>query len=101
MGFPNLIRRVIGLGPLFIAAGFLLLGAPAWAVERVALVIGNTAYAESPLRNPINDARAMNQALVHLGFDVVLLTDGDQRAMQRAIGQFSRKLRGAKVALVY
>lgn len=74
---------------------------PAGAAERVALVIGNAAYPGNPLRNPVNDARAMGQALGRLGFDVVQLTDGDQKTMQRNIGQFSRKLRGAKVALVY
>ena len=87
--------------PVMVAVAVLGAGVPALAAERVALVIGNTAYPDNPLRNPINDARAMNRALTHLGFDVVLLTDGDQRAMQRSIGQFSRKLRGAKVALVY
>ena len=87
--------------PVMVAVAVLGTGVPALAAERVALVIGNTAYTDSPLRNPINDARAMNRALTHLGFDVVLLTDGDQRSMQRSIGQFSRKLRGAKVALVY
>ncbi len=101
MGFRGSVLGLIRLAPLLVAVGVMMIALPTWAVERVALVIGNTNYTDSPLRNPINDARAMNQALVHLGFDVVLLTDGDQRSMQRAIGQFSRKLRGAKVALVY
>ena len=92
-----MIRFTLRLLPVVM----LLLAGPSLAAERVALVIGNTAYHDSPLRNPINDARAMNLALTHLGFDVVLLTDGDQRAMQRAIGQFGRKLRGAKEALIY
>ena len=101
MSLLGSIRRPLRLASWLAAVVLLAAALPAAAAERVALVIGNTNYADSPLRNPINDARAMNLSLTHLGFDVVLLTDGDQRAMQRAIGQFSRKLRGAKVALVY
>ena len=89
------------LMPVLIAGLLLLAALPALAAERVALVIGNAAYPANLLRNPVNDARAMGQALGRLGFEVVLLTDGDQKTMQRTIGQFSRKLRGAKVALVY
>src|SRR6266487_3790126 len=39
--------------------------------RRVALVIGNSAYTNSPLRNPVNDARAMARTLKGLGFDVI------------------------------
>jgi hypothetical protein len=40
----------------------LLLPFPAFA-QRVALVIGNAAYADRPLRNPVNDAQLMQAAL--------------------------------------
>ena len=40
---------------------------------RVALVIGNGAYKDSPLKNPPNDARAMAAALKDLGFKVELV----------------------------
>src|SRR5579863_2432413 len=36
--------------------------------RRVALVIGNAAYAQSPLRNPANDARSMKNTLEADGF---------------------------------
>ena len=94
----NAIRR---LGWL---VAVLVLTLAAWgaeASERVALVLGNAAYPGNMLRNPVNDAKAMAAALTKDGFEVILLTDGDQKTMQRTIGQFSRKLRGAKVALVY
>ncbi len=39
--------------------------------QRVALVIGNGAYRSSPLRNPVNDAMAMEKALKGLGFEVM------------------------------
>jgi formylglycine-generating enzyme required for sulfatase activity len=41
---------------------------PAHAERRVALIIGNSAYAESPLKNPVNDARDMREQLQRLGF---------------------------------
>ena len=38
---------------------------------RQALVIGNAAYAEGALKNPVNDARAMDVKLTALGFKVM------------------------------
>ncbi len=51
---------------------------------RVALVIGNSAYADSPLANPANDARLMAETLRGLGFDVIERTDADQKEMMTA-----------------
>ena len=45
---------------------------------RHALVVGNAAYAEAPLRNPVNDARAMAAMLERLGFRVTTLLDADR-----------------------
>ena len=52
---------------------FLLLGS-SFAQQketRVALVIGNSTYKTSPLRNPVNDSRDMAAKLRALGFTVV------------------------------
>ena len=58
--------------------------------KRVALVIGNAGYAApADLKNPINDARDMAAALRGLGFDVILQTDADLKALQRAARDFS------------
>ena len=38
---------------------------------RVALVIGNASYKREPLRNPVNDAKAMTIKLRSLGFEVI------------------------------
>ena len=61
---------------------------------RLALVIGNSAYAASmgQLPNPANDAGAMSQALGALGFQVTLLRNADQKSMRRAISDFGRRL---------
>jgi hypothetical protein len=70
--------------------------------RRVALVIGNAGYAApADLKNPSKDARDIAQALRGLGFDVVLQTDADLRAMQRAVREFGAKLRPDGVALFY
>ncbi|HFB64127.1 MAG TPA: hypothetical protein ENJ60_01180 [Aeromonadales bacterium] len=60
--------------------------------NRVALVIGNSRYAEAPLANPVNDAKAMSAQLTRLGFDVILRTNSNKRSMIEAIGEFGVKL---------
>lgn len=53
---------------------------------RVALVIGNGAYAAATrLPNPPNDARAMSQTLRSQGFTVIEIVDGTRLQMQGAI----------------
>lgn len=71
------------------------------AERRIALVIGNGKYAEAPLRNPVNDARAMAAALRELDFEVALLENADRHAMQRASLEFGRKLKDDVVGLFY
>ncbi|TDK51049.1 caspase family protein [Antarcticimicrobium luteum] len=66
------------------------------AEERLALVIGNSAYGTvTALENPVNDARLIATALERLGFDVTLISDASQIAMKRGIAQFGRELREA------
>jgi len=70
--------------------------------RRVALVVGNGAYAHgAALANPVNDARAMSAKLERLGFDVISLENADQKRMEHAIGQFSAKLGPDAVSLFY
>ena len=61
--------------------------------KRLALVIGNSDYKDSPLRNPINDANDMASVLKDLNFEVMLHTDADRREMGRAIRDFGSKLK--------
>ena len=46
--------------------------AGALAAERVALLIGNNQYATTPLRNAVNDAKDLGEALKELGFKVIV-----------------------------
>ncbi len=57
----------------------------AQAESRIALVIGNGSYSNSPLVNPSNDASLIAGTLGDLGFEVNVLIDGDQRAMKMAV----------------
>lgn len=58
------------------------------AQTRLALVIGNNAYRQSPLLNPVNDARAMAKLLGDAGFAVTALVDAGREALQAGVGQF-------------
>ncbi len=71
------------------------------AEQKIALVIGNSAYPSAALRNPVNDAKAMAAKLSGLGFEVILRTDASQRDMTRAVSQFGQKLRGGSIGLFY
>ena len=68
---------------------------------RTALVIGNAEYRVGPLKNPVNDARAMQQTLERVGFDVIVVKNGNQKQMKRAIDEFGRKIRNGGVGLFY
>ncbi len=75
---------------------------PVWATERVALVIGNSAYTAVPrLNNPGNDAHDLAIRLRMLGFSVEEAYDLDERGMRRSLQTFARSTDGAEVALVF
>ncbi|MGR9052380.1 MAG: caspase family protein [Gammaproteobacteria bacterium] len=84
---------------------FLLLSATApqqaLAEKRIALVIGNSAYRDSPLTNPVNDAKDMSEALKEDGFEVSTFTDIDRKQMRDAIRDFGEGLRKADTGLFY
>ena len=69
--------------------------------ERHALVIGNSAYRDAPLRNPVNDARAMATALRDLNFAVTSLLDADRQQMYEAVEAFKAILRQGDVGMFY
>lgn len=66
---------------------------------RCALVIGNDAYAQSPLRNPVADARAMDKLLREAGFTVQLETDAGLQAMGAAIDRFGAAARSSETEM--
>lgn len=79
----------------------LIPGAHAEPNNRLALVVGNSAYHVGPLKNPANDARDMAQKLRQLGFDVVVLQDVGFKRMVDAFQDFARRAPDYDVRLVY
>ncbi len=69
--------------------------------QRVALVIGNSAYKNAPLRNPANDATDISHALRRLGFQVTVLRNANQRKMKTSIRKFGKQLSKGGVGLFY
>jgi uncharacterized caspase-like protein len=87
-----------------LAAAVLVLAVPAAArdLRGVALVIGEGSYTGlRPLDNPGNDARAMDDLLDGLGFDVSRVLDGDRTRLEGRIDRFVEDAADADVALIY
>ena len=80
------MRTILALALLLLATG------EALAEQRIALVIGNSAYADSPLANPANDARLMASLLRQHGFEVIEKRDAGRREMGRAVKAFGERL---------
>lgn len=85
------------------------LAQPVHAQEKMALLIGNSAYPGSPNRpnawshlpNPVNDVSLVKGSLKEIGFDVTVVPNGDWKTLNAAIENFARRSGGAKVVLFY
>ncbi|QPF82776.1 caspase family protein [Bradyrhizobium genosp. L] len=90
---------------LIVPAVIFLSNGPALAENRLALVIGQSAYKSVPaLPNPANDARAMSEMLTNAGFTVTSASDLSQDEMRTRISDFAAEVaaKGADaVALVF
>ena len=70
--------------------------------KRLALLIGNSDYIYGgTLSNPVNDVRAMAEALQKVGFEVLKYENLTQKEMKKAIDNFGVKLYGYDVGLFY
>lgn len=69
--------------------------------HRVALVIGNSSYTHSPLKNPVNDARAMRDKLKKMDFDVIIRENMKARDIGGALREFRSKLKPGSIALFF
>jgi len=77
---------------VLLASAALALAQPA----RVALVVGNAAYGGgAELRNPVNDASDIAEALEAIGWDVTVVSDADRRTFNRAVTAFRDRLAAA------
>jgi Caspase domain len=90
---------------LMVSASMVLAAGSAFAENRVALVIGQSAYRSVPaLPNPANDAKAVTQMLTDSGFEVSTASDLSQNELRQQVSAFAGKV-AAKgpdtVALVF
>ena len=87
---------------LVAAAALALAAGPAAAKPvRVALVIGNAAYKDAPLANPLNDAADIARALEAAGFTVVRRDNASLKEMHLALREFGDKLTREATGLFY
>ena len=56
-------------------------------------MVGNNAYEEAPLGNPVSDARLIADTLRVLGFEVSTVRDADEDEMEEAIVRLGERLR--------
>jgi uncharacterized caspase-like protein len=91
------------IAALVLLAGVGAVPAFAQAPKRVALVIGNGAYATAgALSNARNDMTLVSGALKRAGFTMVTTrTDLSTQAFQKALREFQVQADGAEVALIY
>ena len=69
--------------------------------RRIALVIGNSSYEASPLKNPANDAHVIAATLRRLGFEVDEKINLGYIPMHEAVENFGSKLSKGEVGLFY
>lgn len=61
--------------------------------KRIALVIGNGDYTSvAPLRNAVNDARAVATSLKRVGFEVTAIENGGRDQIMKAVEDFGERL---------
>jgi len=112
VAFSPLRRRVVCAG---VAAGSLFLPVPyakVWAqsgatlkllrVPKLALAVGNNKYRDAPLKNPVNDARAIGEALQEMGFEVTVKLEAGRAELAAAVRAYTQALASRKcVGLFY
>jgi hypothetical protein len=67
----------------------------------LALIIGNADYPDSPLSNPLNDARDFSKKLRKLGFVVTVLENTSNKQMDDEIDLFGEKLDSYDIGRFY
>ena len=84
--------------------GYLSAAAAQQPEKRIALVVGNAAYAKSPLATAANDAGLIAQTLQAAGFDVIGARDLDGDTLRKSFRDFINKAEASgpdTVAMVY
>ncbi len=69
--------------------------------RRVALLIGNSDYQKNPLQNPVNDVKAMAEALTGIGFVVTERLNRTKAQFESDIDEITDDLQTGDVCLVF
>lgn len=69
--------------------------------SRMALVIGNADYRTKPLRNSVNDARAVASAMRDVGFSLIMRENASQATMIDAMKEFWLRSRRSEARVLY
>jgi hypothetical protein len=79
---------------LFVLSSCLFAALAAAAETRIALVIGNSDYADASLKlvNPANDAAAMKRALQEAGFETIVKLNATRQDFYRAVDEFAARI---------
>lgn len=97
------LQSVAGVSALALTPR-IVLGQPNAALAtapRRALIVGNASYKDAPLRNPVNDAKALAEELKRARFDVDLLIDATRDQIVRAIDTHADALAQRKAMGVF
>ena len=93
--------QCMSLKEIFFLLLLMLASSELFAEERYALVIGNSAYKENPLSNPVKDAELIGSRLEQLGFEVQYIINANQVQMLDEIGKFETRLKITKNATTF
>jgi len=97
----TMVARVLLAGLLF-STLTVVASENTFAQSRIALVVGNGAYANvKQLHNPPNDAADISQSLQRLGFSVTSITDATLDSLRHALIDFGRAARDADTAVLF
>lgn len=98
-----MVRHLRYLLTVILAMAFHPVSAETAPRPRVALVIGNAKYKADvgPLKNAVNDAKAVSKILRGLGFSVTEEHNVSRDELLEAVAGFRKKINGAEVALFY
>ncbi|MEO3475236.1 caspase family protein [Roseomonas sp. CAU 1739] len=87
---------------LILGLVLLVLYLPEASAQRVALVVGASAYRAVPaLTNTLNDSQDLAAALRRLGFQTDLVQDPDRAQLEQAVRRLGQAARGAEAALFF
>ena len=99
--FGKLVFRRLSRFLSFAILSLVMFSPATWGADQFALVIGNSEYGKTPLRNPNNDADLMSAALQDLGFNVTTHKNLDIDQFDAAIRSFGKTLTPGSVAFFY